>query len=184
MSKRKKSNPEAPSWAYRYRVIRCPSCSGNLTVLDSIRVILAVAGSNSEFLTRLDSNGVLIDVDSSVAKGLHSGTECVACDFDLVGYEEQFQNELPGQPELLPFPWSHEGLVQLYQWPPGDIPEMARRLALYLAVCYHQDLASLKKSDFRAEAEKDLARMTAEVWQWLERIDAAVARWRNRSHTG
>lgn len=84
------------SWKHRYAATRCEACGRNLTEPGSVDLVYSIAGHVSEVPSRLDSDGVLDDVDGIIAKGLHSDTSCAACGHSL-SEEELTQDALQFQ---------------------------------------------------------------------------------------
>lgn len=59
---------------------RCAHCNADLTQPSSIRVHISTGGHEFDVLSRVDSDGCLIDADRLVENGYHAGSWCVACD--------------------------------------------------------------------------------------------------------
>jgi hypothetical protein len=71
------------SWKHKYAVTRCEACGRDLIEPGSVDLVYSIASQVQEVPSRLDSDGILQDVDGIIAKGLHSDTCCAACGHSL-----------------------------------------------------------------------------------------------------
>ena len=67
----------------KYTQTTCPDCGAEFTQADAVSLGVSIAGNLQELQTRLDVEGVLVDVDRLVLNDYHSFTHCRHCDFDL-----------------------------------------------------------------------------------------------------
>jgi hypothetical protein len=74
-------------FVHRYDTTVCPNCGADLTQADQVRMILSMGGQLVSIMTRLGADGLLIDVDRSIANGYHSDTECGMCGERLTDHE-------------------------------------------------------------------------------------------------
>jgi hypothetical protein len=72
---------------YDYTATTCPGCGQDWTEEDGVGLVVSVGGRVSEYPTRLDSGGMLEDVDNLVANGYHSATRCAGCGELLVNLD-------------------------------------------------------------------------------------------------
>jgi hypothetical protein len=73
---------------FRHRYpTKCPKCGTDLTADSAVVIHFIVAGHRGETHSRLDPDGWLVDVDSVLAHGHHSGTDCRSCGQRLDDHE-------------------------------------------------------------------------------------------------
>ena len=74
--------------AYRHRYpTTCPNCNADLKADNAVTIHFIVAGQPGEVASRLDPQGWLADIDSVIAHGHHSGTDCRSCGSGIDQYE-------------------------------------------------------------------------------------------------
>ena len=72
----------------KYTQTTCPNCGADFTQLGGMRLGVNIAGNLQELQTRLDAEGVLVDVDRLVLNDYHTFTHCRRYDFDLAGLKD------------------------------------------------------------------------------------------------
>lgn len=76
------------TYSYSYDVTECPECGHKLTDDYGVTIHFVVAGQQREVISRLTTEGNLVDVDDLVANGYHAGTSCGECGESLADFEE------------------------------------------------------------------------------------------------
>lgn len=169
---------KSEGYVYRYHVSCCPECSQDFTKGESLRVVLAVAGANPEFMSHLGKDGVLHDPEKHVFRGSHSHTECGTCGFELWNYEDVLE---PGEEDRPPpklFPWSYDKLVALHEFGTGDVPDLSRKLAKYLVTIYHSELSYSEDRNLNRQAADLLSRVCQNLQTWAAKAQDAIEKWR------
>ena len=65
----------------KYHPVRCPRCDSDLTEDGVVAIHFIVAGGHPfSVVSKLDSTGLLVDVDRLVENGYHAGTNCWNCE--------------------------------------------------------------------------------------------------------
>jgi hypothetical protein len=88
---------------YRYTnangnpLTHCPTCGGNLTELNAVRVEF-VSSHTWDDHSRLDADGVLEDPTNGVKDGLHSATFCARCNLQLIDHDGVEETDISGPP--------------------------------------------------------------------------------------
>jgi hypothetical protein len=75
------------TYSHTYSVTSCPDCGAKLTNLYSVDIETTDGVRLLYWPSRLDSDGVLVDVDGVIASGQHSDTMCRNCGLSLADYE-------------------------------------------------------------------------------------------------
>lgn len=169
---------KSEGYVYRYHVSCCPECGQDFTTPQTLKVVLAVAGTNPEFMSQIDKHGTLDDPEKMVFHGKHCATECFSCGFDLWNYEDVLA---PGEsrPEVKPFPWSYDQLCKLHPMSMGDVPDMAGRAVKYIVTSIHSDLACGGENDLDEEVDHLLDKFCKEMRAWAATTQKAIEKWRD-----
>lgn len=145
----------------RYCLAQCPDCGMDFTEHAGVRVVC----SDGDFVTKLSEDGVLLVEDKKLASVL--APECHGCKFDLYGYEND-------NPTVKPLKLTFTGMVNLFNFPPSDLSEIARKLARHAAERAHGPLANQVDYDLEVEVEKYLVSLGKMMHEWVKAVQAKV----------
>jgi hypothetical protein len=171
---------------YRYHVAACPGCGFQFSQKGSLRLRFAEEGLESPDGLHLSPTGWLTLDGHPFKSSKELAAECVFCEADLWDYVSRHEAKgdkadkivIGTRPDLLPLPWSREGLNRLADFPPGDMPEAVRHICLSIIDEHHAALARGENIGMGAKAHQKSQQVADLMMGWAKTIDEALRLWR------